>query len=282
MLYQTFAPPPLLAPYVRFFWALEGEANGEFIHRSIADCCVEMVFHYRGVFDEINKDGKTESSPLANIQAQSTLYRRYVTRQRFGIFGVYMYPIALPHLFSVPASELTNISPDLISAFGRDGRMLQERMLEAADNRGRVAIASDFLLSKLSSQKYSLPSIHQATLSILRSNGTASVSELAQTYGLSRRHFERKFKEFAGLSPKLYSRVARFQAATQFKLAGCRDLAEIAYSCGYYDQSHFSNEFRKFSGYTPAQYFLNEAEGTQYINSDEMSHFSNTPAGKQS
>ncbi|MBX3289067.1 MAG: helix-turn-helix transcriptional regulator [Acidobacteria bacterium] len=279
MLYQTFAPPPQLAPYVRFFWALEDEADGEFIHRSIADCCVEMVFHYRGVFDEIDRNGITAASPLANIQAQSTLYRRYVTRQTFGIFGVYMYPVALPHLFSVPASELTNVSPDLVSAFGRDGRLLQERMLEAADNLTRVAVASEFLLSKLSSQKHGLPHIHHAALSILRSNGTASVSELAQTHGLSRRQFERKFKEFAGLSPKLYSRIARFQAATQFKFAGCRDLAEIAYSCGYYDQSHFSNEFREFSGYTPAQYFLNEAEGTQYINSEEMSHFSNTPGG---
>jgi len=90
---------------------------------------------------------------------------------------------------------------------------------------------------------------------------------MARRHSLSTRHFERKFKEFAGLSPKLYSRIIRFQAATQHKLTGIRDLTKIAYACGYYDQSHFINDFREFSGYTPKEYFWSEADGTQYINS---------------
>jgi AraC-like DNA-binding protein len=59
----------------------------------------------------------------------------------------------------------------------------------------------------------------------------------------------------------------RFQAATQQKLTGVRDLTEIAYACGYYDQSHFIKDFRQFSGYTPKEYFWDTVEGTQYMDS---------------
>ena len=283
MLYQTFAPPPLLEPFVRFFWVLEADAddNNEFVHRSIADCCVEMVFHYREAFDEITPQGMIECSPLANIQAQSTQYRRYVTRRSFGIFGVYMYPFAIPRFFSIAASDLTNISPDLRSVLGYEGTLLDERVAEARSTQERISIVSDFLLSKLHAEKRDLPYMHGAIHSVMGSNGSVRIETLAKEYGMSKRHFERKFKEIAGLSPKLYSRVARFQAATHFKFHGCRDLAEIAYSCGYYDQSHFTNEFREFSGYTPSEYFWNIAEGTQYINPEKMSHFSNTASGQQ-
>ena len=56
----------------------------------------------------------------------------------------------------------------------------------------------------------------------------------------------------------------RFQAATQHKTGEKVDLTDIAHNCGYYDQSHFINDFREFSGYTPKEYFWNIAEGTQY------------------
>ena len=41
MLYQVFDPPANLAPYVRFFWALEADVapGEEFVHRSMADGC---------------------------------------------------------------------------------------------------------------------------------------------------------------------------------------------------------------------------------------------------
>ena len=277
MLYQVFDPPANLAPYVRFFWVLEGDVvpGEDFVHRSMADGCVEMVFHYRSTFDEITPDDLIETSPLASIQAQSTRHRRFVTRESFGIFGAYLYPFAIPRLFGFPASDFTNISPDLASVFGREGALLDERMCSATSNELRINIISEFLSRKLNSSLRELPGIYRSIHTVLANMGALSVAELADEHNISRRQFERSFKDLAGLSPKLYSRVIRFQAATQFKLNGTRDLTEIAYACGFYDQSHFINDFREFSGYTPKEYFWNAAEGTQYLDTEQMSHFSN-------
>ncbi len=81
MLYQTFSPTLRLAPHVRFYWALEAdvEPGEEFVHRSMADGCVEIVFHYRTAFDEIGPGERIEPSPISSIQAQSTRFRRFVT-----------------------------------------------------------------------------------------------------------------------------------------------------------------------------------------------------------
>jgi len=278
MLYQVFDPPPLLAPYVRFFWALEDEVlpGEDFVHRSMADGSVEMVFHYRGTFDELDANNIPESSPLSSIQAQSTQFRRFSTGENFGIFGTYLYPFAIPKFFALPASDMTNISPDLESVLSVEGRRLEQDVIAADSNEERVKIVSSFLEVKLNTSSRELPLIHRAVHDVMAAKGDVNIVQIAREHSFSTRQFERKFKEFAGLSPKLYSRVIRFQAATQYKFNGVRDLTEIAYACGYYDQSHFINDFRQFSGYTPKEYFWNEAEGTQYMNTEQMSHFSNS------
>ena len=268
MIYQVFEPSPRLARYVRFFWALQVDVppGEEFVHRSMADGCVEIVFSYKGAFDEITPAGRVTSSSLASIQAQGTTYRRYATTESFGIFGAYLFPFALPKLFSLPANDFTNTPIDLELVVGADGRELDERMIAAASNEQRVDFASEFLHARLNRSCRDLPSTHLAVHSVLDAKGNVSISALARDHAVSTRQFERRFKEMAGLPPKLYSRVIRFQAATQYKLSGARDLTDIAYDCGYYDQSHFINDFREFSGYTPKEYFWNNAEGTQYMN----------------
>ena len=83
-------------------------------------------------------------------------------------------------------------------------------------------------------------------------------------WSMSDRSFERRFKELAGFSPKLYSRIARFQAALTHYGSGL-PLTDIAHNCGYYDQSHFINDFKEFSGYSPKVYFGGLAEGSEYL-----------------
>jgi AraC-like DNA-binding protein len=63
------------------------------------------------------------------------------------------------------------------------------------------------------------------------------------------------FREEVGIQPKAWWRIQRFQAAIKDLYRGA-DLpwAELALQCGYYDQSHFINEFRAFSGINPTTY----------------------------
>jgi hypothetical protein len=83
----------------------------EYVYRSIADTCTEMVFHYKSAFDELTDKGNENGGP-SGIQFQSTRYRRFVTTRSFGIFGAYIYPFAVPRLFSIPSSHTGNLAID--------------------------------------------------------------------------------------------------------------------------------------------------------------------------
>ena len=259
MNYYTIAPSPALSSYVRFFWVLESDEP--YCHRSMADGCVEMVFHYKGLFEEITITGQVERSFTAGVHGPSKNYRRFITGKAFGIFGVYLYPFAIPHLFSMPTSELSDQMPDLVSLLGADGRDLEEKIMLGKDNLQRIFIISSFLEKKLLNKPAQQPAFFAAISDIIHSRGLITVNELAKRSFLSTRQFERNFKSFSGFSPKLYSRIIRFQLATQQYGGSYKTLSDIAYDCGYYDQSHFIHDFKQFSGYHPKQYFSGNAEG---------------------
>ena len=263
MNYFTISPPSTLAKFVRFFWVLEGDRDG-YIHRAMADVCVEMVFHYNGQFSEL-VDNKSRLSSLTAMQGPSEAFKRFEIDQSFGIFGVYLYPYVIPVLFNMPTSELRNEMPDLASVMGIQGAMLEEQMMLATDNTQRVNIITAFLEKKLlqnSSQPHDLVSSIQL---IIQSRGQVRIETLANQYCISQRQFERRFKEYAGLTPKLFSRIVRFHASCTHFGNHDKSLTDIAYDCGYYDQSHFIHDFKQFSGHHPKQYFSGKAEGTEWM-----------------
>ncbi len=264
MNYYTIAPSKTLSAYVRFFWVLESDEP--YCHRSMADGCAEMVFHYKGSFDEITIPGQIERSFDVGLHGPSQNYRRFITDKSFGIFGVYLYPFAIPQLFSIPANELSDQMPDLASLLGADGRKLEEKIIMAETNLQRVSILSSYLEKKLKNVT-SQRAVVSVINAIIHSKGLMPVDELAKKSFLSTRQFERNFKIFSGFSPKLYSRIIRFQMATQNYGASYKTLTDIAYDCGYYDQSHFIHDFKQFSGYHPKQYFSGKAEGVEWKDS---------------
>lgn len=267
MIYYTIPPPPSLSTYVRFFWVLESDEP--YCHRSMADGCAEMIFHYKGVFDEIT-DGKTEKSFITGLHGPSKSYRRFTIDKSFGIFGVYLYPFAIPQLFSLPANELSDQIPDLITLFGAEGRELEEKIMLAQNNRVRATIMTTFLERKLLKNITQRPAFCTLISKMINAKTLATVDQLAKHSFLSVRQFERKFKLFSGFSPKLYSRIIRFQHATQqYGNVVTKSLTDIAYDCGYYDQSHFIHDFKQFSGYHPKQYFSGKAEGVEWRNASD-------------
>ena len=264
MNYYQVPPSPALAEYVRFFWVLEGEvaAGTSYTHHALADGSAEMIFHYKGLFETLVGPGGT--ALRAGIDGQSSRFRRYRVNESFGIFGAYLYPFAIPALLGHAASALSNEMPDLHTLLGQDGKDLEEQMMMARDNQTRVTILSGFLMKRLAKNERPAPGIFSSISYIIQTRGMVDVETLANQCCLSTRQFERNFKRFAGFSPKLYSRIIRFQSAIAQYGHSARSLTDIAYECGYYDQSHFIHDFKEFSGFHPRHYFGGKTEATAW------------------
>jgi AraC-like DNA-binding protein len=266
MKYFTIPPTESLKPFVRSFWVLEhefGEGETNYVYRSVADSCVEMVFHYRGPFSELVTSGQPRNW-LSGIHFQTDRYTRFETFESFGIFGVYIYPFAVPCLFGVPSEKTSNELLSLDTFFGITGRELEEQMMMAGCNERRVEILSAFLQRRLLNARYKDAAIATAIKQVIHSKQFHTVGGLADMFNLSVRQFDRKFKEYAGFNPKTYLRVVRLSHALK-NHKGNKSLTQIAYECGYYDQSHFIHDVKAFTGYHPGFYFSGKAEGTEFI-----------------
>ena len=268
MRYYTIPPPASLARYIRCFWVLENDEA--YIYRSIADGSAEMVFHYNGVFDEIMPSLKIERSFTSGVHGQSRKVRRFIINKGFGIFGVYIYPFALAQLFSIPAPELSDEMPDIITMLGQEGKDLEEKIMLAKSNRERVNIMIPFFEKRLNAVEKANDAVEHVIKQVIQTNGMVNINSLADNCFLSRRQFERNFKDNAGFSPKLYARIIRFQSATKEYGNKHKSLTRIAYNCGYYDQSHFIHDFKEFSGFHPKEYFHGKPEGMHYRDVKEV------------
>ena len=81
-----------------------------------------------------------------------------------------------------------------------------------------------------------------------------SVGELATLCGVSVSYFRRVFAEAHGISPKEYIIRRRMDYARQLLLSGQFTVTEVADLCGYAEPCHFSREFSRRTGTSPAQY----------------------------
>ena len=95
-----------------------------------------------------------------------------------------------------------------------------------------------------------------SALDHIRSNYGSEIraEELAEICGLSIYQLNRRLRAIFGITVSQLITKSRIDAASEKLREGTLPIAEIAYSCGYFDQSAFSRAFRKTVGLTPRQY----------------------------
>lgn len=81
-----------------------------------------------------------------------------------------------------------------------------------------------------------------------------SVKQLAQLCGISEVYFRRLFIDEFSLSPKEYIINLRLEYAKRLLLSAQFSVSDIALMCGYFEPCHFSREFKKHFGISPAEY----------------------------
>jgi AraC-like DNA-binding protein len=172
------------------------------------------------------------------------------------VVGVHFKPWGLAPFLEVPLSELQNRTVPADAVWGRSVDRLRDQLAQASSTGDLLQIMERELRSRLISTP--LPGfqlVDHVSRRMEASWGAVRVSALTEAAGVSSNHLAAQFKAHVGLTPKRVSRIYRF-ARVLLAVDARRqvDWAQLAHTAGYFDQAHFSKEFREFTGHTPSSY----------------------------
>ena len=235
---------------------------------------VELILNYGDPLVHLEPDGERRM-PRFYVSGQRTQAVLPFVEGRLGLLIVSLYPWALRELFPACVSQ-TDCYADLEQLVPRLHLQRFTEAFEAADSEAtRTRAAYDFLTDLVTVEaQQRVPVARAAVRRLVRDAGRTPVSQLADEFGFTGRHFARRFGAQVGLSPKRFSRVMRFQLALAHCRRGSPNLAQIASTCGYTDQAHLSHEMLEFSGRTPRKVVERaRARSADALNDDGSSIF---------
>ena len=241
-------PSVQLQSFIRYYWILNTTENLDTLTFPIG--CPQLIFHRcsRFYIPKLNtKQARFSISGQVNFPA------RIQSSDDVETIVVVFHPHAIVTMFNIPVSSFYNQEIDGYSLGDKSLNILANDVLNADDSDEAVKMIEKWLLSRLEESAFYNFNRVGASLQLLFLNNSINVDDIAQRACLSRKQFERVFFNAVGMKPKEYSNVVRFQKSLWLMQNGNRDFADIAYTCGYADQSHFIRECRKYSGTTPAE-----------------------------
>jgi AraC-like DNA-binding protein len=161
-------------------------------------------------------------------------------------------PLAARMLFGVPMHELARTTVAVEDVLGRAGQQLEEALTEAGTWDERFALLDAALAGRFASASAPPADVQHAWRRLRETDGRLRVDELARELRCSRKHLAARFREHVGVPPKLVARIHRFRRASDLLERSSGSIAEVAFTCGYADESHLDRDFRAFAATTPA------------------------------
>jgi len=255
MIKQVRFPSVAAAGYVRHMVVLEsGDGCGEMVMPLVTNGHPSIIFLSSGGWIDGERVG------VLTVLGHNRRPFSLVLRERFTLIAFFLQPYCLPALLGVGAGELTDRYVDLGLLRPGPARTFQQQLLDAALLDQRIGLM-ERLMGKLA-----VPDVMPAekavwaTQAILSSEGRRSIVDLQQEMGMSERALQRLFEANIGLTPRMYGRICKFDAAfRQLEASNYTRLSDIAYEQGYADQSHFIRAFKEFTGLTPKEYIRRAA-----------------------
>ncbi|MDY6911826.1 MAG: helix-turn-helix domain-containing protein [Chloroflexota bacterium] len=245
--YREFLPSEQLRPFIACYSTSNSKSALEtpFNHRIIPDGCVNLIF------DLADPSGQYGFVTGPVRQAQFVPMVDHVQ-----LIGIRFFPGSALHFMAAQLQVITGRSAPLDAILGyTDTQLISEQLAQEPSIEKKVSILEHYIARHLKEDIPVDSTLNNAMHFIYASKGNIRISDLAKRLQVSHRQLDRKFNTWLGMSPKAFCRIVRFQSALKV-LPGAlaEDFISIALESGYYDQSHFIQEFHSLYGLSPSRF----------------------------
>jgi AraC-like DNA-binding protein len=260
-------PRQELRSYIQSFWVCESATGIALSDRNIAvpNGCSKLIIPYANALSGISDDraGVSREHGLYFVGNRIKATLIHSSARKTGFIGIEFFPHAAFTLFGIPMHETVDEKIfDSEVLFGRWGKQTREVLCNLEELGAKVAFIQDKLV-KLSRAGQGSNGVVEFCVNALKlAHGRMPIKELEQKTGYSRRYLDILFRQRVGLPPKVLAGIFRFQMLYRKWAEGLSYdlLKESAYDY-YYDQAHFSKEFRRMTGYTPREFMTGASNG---------------------
>lgn len=280
MYYMKYLPHSSLQDYVECYWTMHNLGSGSRVEAEqvVADIGIELFFNFGAPYRRSECAEPATVSTVAGSHLVGLRTRSIIVSQsgHIHIFGVRFRPWGLSLLLKrLPLSEITHRTHTLEELFPRPWRELEERLRDSDGDEERVCRIDAFLIAAFSQTTLEESLSAKSAAIITASGGEAAIGTLCSSMGVSYKRLERSFLREVGVTPKLYSRILRFQRTASHIAASAQNRQTLP--DGYYDQSHFIREFASFAGESPRRFFARQQRISGYLlEQDRTSKIYNT------
>jgi AraC-like DNA-binding protein len=257
---MQIAPHPLLPAIVKHYLIIEHKNDIALNYRLFSDGNPGIVFHLKAPLLQYDqRHTVAHAQPKSFVYGQITHYNDICSVDDLAMLIVVLQPNVLLPLLGIPAYELIDTIIQLKDLFGQEASDLEDQLANAESLPEAAGIAEQFLLKKISAACNRHDIVDEAIGIVHKRKGIINVKNLLDMLPVTERQLERKFSEQVGISPKKFIDTVKFQNYLKQlqKLPSVKDVGILSYACGYYDQAHLNNFFRKHTGITPLQYKAN-------------------------
>jgi AraC-like DNA-binding protein len=258
MMNKSFLPRGALSEFVRNYTIIHFQFSANepvpFKQRSPKPE-QKIVFYIKGSPKIYNPAiGDSQTPPPVSIFSHQIDKRTIRMTSEFFAFIIFLQPGALHRLIRLPMMELLHQYCDAELFFGTEVRAVSDQLASATSETGMISIVEQFLLHRCK-QLPMKSSIDSIALHLMADPISFSLDAIARQACLSGKQFYRRFTERIGISPKLFSRLSRFNHAYRYKIAHSNvSWSSVAQEFRYTDYHHMEKEFKEFTTLTPGEW----------------------------
>lgn len=250
--FQIIKPTPALAPYIRHYWILQDDAVSPVSERTLPIGCIQLIFH-KG--KQLLLQNELKLQPQSFICGQSIGFSDVLSTGKIEMITVVFQPFTAKVFLRIPGYLLHGLNVDMNDVEDPELSDLSKMVADTPDNGVCIHLIEQFFIRRIYSfNDYNLERM-SAVFNKIDDASLINVSQLSEIACLSNKQFGRVFTDYVGATPKEFLRIVRMQRAlSMLQQEATLPFTQVAYACGFFDQSHMIKEFKLFSGYTPAEY----------------------------
>lgn len=273
MVLFEFSPNSIISEYVRTYRIVQFQFDSNYTpvckpYPPRPEHCLTFYPRDRESV-EFSESGKKTGNLDTVLFGQLTETTNRFVGKDFLLFQIVFNPGGLYRLIGVPSFEITNEYLDAKNFFIDEIKFVNEKLNACKNYSQMIMVIENFLLMQIKRKSFPIHRLDAISSLLIGNSSQKNVDWLAKESCLSLRQFERKFSERMGVSPKYFSKVARFENAFRMKNQfPQKDWLSIAIHCGYHDYQHLARDYKSMTLCSPPEFHQQDLSAPERVFGD--------------